>query len=141
MGRTTEGSAIKKKRLSKRKSTKRKLTRCTNRVKYVVPIICPGLTVDISESNIPSTSILDLSIKPKGIGIGNIDIDGIMQLKTYDMPALFTCCETGVFSHSAKCMILDFLLPEVADFYFTTYEKGYGVISESESEESDVDID
>ena len=123
--------------MSKRKSIKRKLSRCISRIKYVIPLICPGICADINEKIHTCSSVLDISVHPKGIGIGNIDLDGVMQLKVYDMPALFTCFETSVFTHSARCFILDFLTPEIADCYFRTYEKEYGILSQSDESDSE----
>jgi len=67
--------------------------------KYVIPLICLGICADINDKIDTCSSVLDVSAHPKGIGIGNIDLDGVMQLKVYDMPALFTCFETSVFTH------------------------------------------
>ena len=54
-----------------------------------------------------------------------IDIDEVCKLQNYHAKALFTACETDVFDHSAKCLVLDFLPDNVAEMYWDIYEEEF----------------
>ena len=63
-----------------------------------------------------------------------------MSLQCFDAVAVFTACETDVFTHEAKCTILDFMPDKVSSCYWEAYYEEYDSDS-AMSDPGDGDVD
>ena len=121
-GQTEDGWERKKVGHSRRKAPRQKIKRAKEKLKTVLPRIAPRYIPTFEEKK--EKSILDIECTPKGVA--NVDIDQLQNLQSYDVVALVSACESGVFTHEAKCLILDCMPGALSKHYWELYDKEYG---------------
>lgn len=68
-------------------------------------------------------SVVDLCYGLNNLEITALCFDRILTLKKADSKCLLSLLESGVFDHRAKCFILDHIPEDMADTYWSLYQK------------------
>ncbi|CAC5408370.1 unnamed protein product [Mytilus coruscus] len=141
-GRSVQGYETKKQRHSRRKALKRKIERRIQNGHLLIKNICPNLNYCKNKYVIKGmTSLLQINFHLSDIDMTTIDVHQVEGLKSVDMAnlvALFEC-NTGIFNHHTKCLLLEQLQDKVQDAYWQEYDIFYEVNSNAVEESVDTD--
>ena len=118
---------------------RKKIERCEKQLKILFPKLAPSYQMKTNKRRKIAHSIFDIEVGFKNIPCEHVDVSGITLINHHQCNALLVLLETGVFSHKAKCFILDYMYmylpPAVEKQYWARYEDLY-----NNSEHSDVEM-
>ncbi|VDH92671.1 Hypothetical predicted protein, partial [Mytilus galloprovincialis] len=128
--RSVQGYETKKQRHSRRKALKRKIERRIQNGHLLIKNICPNLNNCKNRYFIKGmTSLHQINFHLSDIDMTTVDVHQVERLKSVDMTnlvALFEC-NSGIFNHHTKCLLLEQLQDKVQDAYWQEYDNFYEV--------------
>ena len=133
LGRSTESNSRRKKKNNKRKAQKRKCIRQQNRMRGIMTLIVPHGSINFKENKDFDAHKIKLEVEFGTVEMCDIHVSGVKQLQSFDAAGLFVLLEKNdIFSHKAKCVILENLPVQVENDYWHFYDSSMSEESASE---------